>query len=38
MSVPQNGMPVSDVLMAIGTWVFSVSQVEKTSPDQRNAP
>src|SRR3954467_2703705 len=38
MSVPQNGMPDSPVLIATGTCVFSVSHVEYTSPDQRNAP
>ena len=37
MSVPQKGIPLKPVLMATGTWVFNVSHVESTSPDQRNA-
>src|SRR6185503_20288917 len=38
ISVPQNGIPERPVLTATGTCVFSVSQVEYTSPDHRNAP
>ena len=36
MSVPQYGIPLSPTLTAIGTWFFSVSHSELTSPDHRN--